>query len=136
MSDQIPLEKTWSWVAPALAKELVFRDAAQGHEVRGRAAARQAVVDNFLKGFRNIQVQVRSIQVQSHYLTLQLLFQGRHHGTFAGIPPTRRAIAIALAVRCELRGGRIRQILLDYDAGELLEQLGLIRLEKEKEKQK
>jgi predicted ester cyclase len=54
---------------------------------------------------------------------LEARVQGRHTGTFAGVPSTGRAVDVPLCVTYELAGGRIERARIYLMVNVLLKQI-------------
>ncbi len=122
------------WLRPWLAQlppqllssEFLFVDAAQATAGQGQSASRQGIQAILESSFSETLVTLHTIHITLDTLTLDLTFSGCHSGVFAGIPPTHRPVYLPIAITCCLRDGRVHQATLDYDAGELLKQLGFV----------
>lgn len=126
MQEQEILTRVGTWMLPTLVKDIVFQDVAQEHRVIGMRAVQQTITNLLTGSFAEVNTQLHTIHSRPTTISLHLTFNGRHTGHFAGIPPTGRAVSLPFSLHFELTNGRIRQINLNYDAPELLRQLGLV----------
>lgn len=126
MRQQQTLEQLWAWLSPVLPEDVLYQDVAQGLEINGRAATQGTITALLLYSFRDVQTELHTVQTTIDSVTLHLTFNGRHCGHFVGIPPTGRLITLTLVMTFRLKNGRVQHIQLNYDARQLLQQLGLV----------
>jgi steroid delta-isomerase-like uncharacterized protein len=111
--------------AVALAEDAVFWDHAQSRSFAGRAVVEAVWRAFFADGFAEVRIEIHMLMAEDMTAALEFTFRGRHQGRFMGIPPTGRQVAIPMALFCRLEARQIRQASLYYNAGTLLQQLGL-----------
>jgi steroid delta-isomerase-like uncharacterized protein len=111
--------------AVALAEDVVFWDQAQSRSFAGRAAVERVWRAFFADGFADVRIETCTLIAEDTAAALEFVFRGRHHGRFMGIPPTGREISVPMALFFWIDTGEIRRVTLYYDAGMLLQQLGL-----------
>lgn len=87
----------------------------------------RAYYANYLTGFSNIKFTIIDVFGQGDKLVKHWRFQGRHTGTFFGIPATGKDVAVEGATLVKMRGGKIAEEQDFFDNYEFMKQLGLIK---------
>jgi predicted ester cyclase len=88
-----------------------------------RAAARQ-VFEQFFVGFPGLQHTVEDVWGVDDRVAVRLSIRGTQTGTFQGMPPSGKAIAIESINMLRMVNERPVEHWLQYDAVGLLQQLG------------
>ena len=109
----------------ALADDIILIDHAQARTYTGRAAAEILLCNFFTFGFTHAQIDAPTLTIDNGTAVLKFTFHGRQTGSFLGIAPTGRAVAVPMVLTCGIRDGQVWRANLCYDAGTLLRQLGL-----------
>ena len=92
---------------------------------RGPAEIKREIGE-WVAAFPDLRVEVTMQAAAGDLVTTHCAFRGTHRGVWYGIPPTGRAVTVALAVTHRVRDGRIAE---DWVVGEwlgALEQLGIV----------
>jgi steroid delta-isomerase-like uncharacterized protein len=88
-----------------------------------RAAARQ-VFEQFFIGFPGLQHTVEDVWATDDRVALRLTIRGTQTGTFQGMPPSGKEIAIESINMVRMADGRPVEHWIQYDALGMLQQLG------------
>ena len=105
-----------------VAENAVFTMQPSGEEIRGRDA-----IAKHLAGFYHGALEATAVRTNAIFGdgqgVLEARVQGRHTGTFAGVPATGRAVDVPLCVTYELAGGLIERARIYLMMNVLLKQI-------------
>ena len=90
---------------------------------QGREQLKQRVT-MFRTAFPDIHFTMNEIVGEGDTVVVCYTFRGTHQGSFAGVEPSGRSVAIMGILIAHLKSGRIREALSVFDSSELMEQLG------------
>lgn len=116
---------TTSPAALPLAENIICEDYAQDRILRGRAEVVALLDAFFIRGFTNVQVNLRTALTDESSAVFEFVFRGLHVAPFLDIPATQRAVELPMVIICHLTNEQVQRAALYYDAGVLLRQLGL-----------
>ncbi len=106
-------------------EDLILNDLGQGRVFDTTLGIVEFFQAFFVSGFQDARVELVAWETQNTGFTLETRLYGCQDGPFMGIPATGRKISLPLTLRGRLETGRLRYLEFDYDAGDLLRQLGL-----------
>lgn len=89
----------------------------EGHEAFARA---------FYGAFDGLQHSVEEVFGTDDRVAVRFVLRGLHTGSFFGIPPTGRPIAVAAHVLLEVEGGKVTKLSGIFDEAGMLRQLGAL----------
>ena len=95
-------------------------------DVAGIDSAR-AMYANYVNGFSNIKFTIIDVFGQGDKLVKHWRFQGKHTGTFFGIPAIGKDVDVEGATLVKMRKGKIAEEQNFFDNYDFMKQLGLIK---------
>ena len=108
-----------------LTDDVVLEDHGQSMVYRGRTAVLPILRAYFVDGFADGRVTVHTTLTNDQTIVIAFVFNGRHQGTFLGIPATGREVTVPMILLGHINQQHIQHLILYYDAGTILRQLGL-----------
>jgi len=75
------------------------------------------------QAFPDMTATVEQLIAENEYVAFRYTARGTHEGNFYGIAPTGRAVALRTLGMLRIVGGRIEEGWLEFDSGEIYEQL-------------
>lgn len=108
-----------------LTPAICLVDLGQMTTVCGPVAALDLLAVYFHGAFIPLELSTIDTTERIDGASVGLKLRGVQTGAFFGIPATGRSIAFTLTLTCRLTEGRIHRLCLDYDAADLLRQLGM-----------
>jgi predicted ester cyclase len=84
------------------------------------------VIGTFIAGFPDMQVEVQEMIAEGDKVATRGVLRGTHTGTFNGIPPTGRTIAMNFMDSWRIEGGKAVENWVQLDTMGLMQQLGLM----------
>lgn len=117
------LEAYWQDHDPRyIAADAVFTLLPTGEEIRGRDS-----IATHLQGFYHGALDARAVRTNAIFAdgqgALEARVQGRHTGTFAGVPATGREVDVPICVTYDLRNGLIERARIYLMVNILLQQI-------------
>jgi predicted ester cyclase len=88
-----------------------------GHEGFARA---------FYSAFEDLRHEVQEVFATEDRVAVRFVLHGTHTGSFFGVPPTQRTVAVAAHVILHVSGGTVTKLLGIFDEAGLLRQLGIL----------
>ncbi len=79
----------------------------------------------FLKGFRDLHLEMQDSAADADMVAQRILFTGTHTGTFRGLPPANRQVRFSGLEINRMVDGKVAEHWFQLDALTLFEQLGL-----------
>ena len=108
-----------------LTEDVVLEDHGQSMVYQGRTAVLPILRAYFVDGFSDGRVTVHTTLANEQTIVIAFLFNGRHDGTFLGIPATGREVTVPMILLGHINQQQIQHLTLYYDAGTILRQLDL-----------
>ncbi|MCL4267249.1 MAG: ester cyclase [Anaerolineae bacterium] len=108
-----------------LTEDVVLEDHGQSRVYRGRTAVLPILRAYFVDGFADSRATVHTTLTNEQTIVIAFVFNGRHQSLFLGIPATGREVTVPMILLGHISQQHIQHIILYYDAGTILRQLGL-----------
>jgi predicted ester cyclase len=89
-----------------------------GHEYFAKA---------FYAGFEGIHHTIEDVFASEDRVAVRFVLRGTHTGSFFGIPPTGRQVAIAANVLMHVADGKVTKLFGIFDEAGLLRQMGVLQ---------
>ena len=96
-----------------------------GEPVEGEAAVRE-LLQGLMDGFPDFHAEIGKLHHSEEVVFGEARITGTHNGEFAGIPPTGKPIAVAMAAMFEFDGDRLLCEKVYYDIATILRQIGIL----------
>jgi C-1 hydroxylase len=99
------------------------------HHSRGRSvttADATAAMASVRAAFPDLRITVETLVAEGDKVAALLTLSGTHSGEFLGIPPTDKAVSVALQSVVRIRDGKVTEHWGVADGLAMLDQLGLI----------
>jgi ketosteroid isomerase-like protein len=84
------------------------------------------MVQAFYAGFPDLRPSIEEQLAEGDRVATRVTWRGTHTGTFQGIPPTGRAVTMAVLRLDRIEGGRIAESWAQFDALGVMQQLGVL----------
>ena len=98
--------------------------AAPGGEARG-AEGTEAYLRGIVEGFPDFRIEILESLAREDVVMVELEWTGTHRGTFDGLPPTGRSVALRGAEKHRVADGALQRTDVYLDSGALKAKLGL-----------
>lgn len=108
-----------------LTADVVLEDHGQSRVYHGRTTVLPILRAYFVDGFADGRVTVHTALTNEQTIVIAFVFNGRHKGLFLGIPATGREVTVPMILLGHISQQQIQHLILYYDAGTILRQLGL-----------
>jgi steroid delta-isomerase-like uncharacterized protein len=109
----------------AWTEDIAFYSPIQDEPVVGIEDLKEYVID-IRRAFEGFHFTVEEAVAERDVVAVRITHRGRHTGTWAGIPPTGRDIAVPETVFYRVRDGKVCESRLLVNAFDIMHQLGLI----------
>lgn len=89
-------------------------------------AGHEAFALAFYAGFPDVAHHIEWVVADAGTAVMRAHLKGTHTGSFFGIPPTGRAIVVAMHVFLKIEDGKVTELFGLFDEAGLLRQLGVL----------
>lgn len=89
------------------------------------ADAAIAVVDTYTTGCPDLTFDIQNQYAIENVVVTEFIGRGTHKGTFLGLEPTGRSVALPVCNVMEVRDGKVFAEREYFDSGEMMKQLGV-----------
>lgn len=112
-------------VDEAMAGEYVAHTPGSQEPIRGPEGFKE-YLRTLQTAFPDLSVTIEDRIVGEDAIVDRYRIDGTHEGEFVGVPPTGREVTVSGTVIHYLEGGRVVEDVSEYDALDLLQQLGVV----------
>jgi steroid delta-isomerase-like uncharacterized protein len=123
------IEEVWNEGNLDLIDELVAEDHVDHDPARtgtpGGPAGMRAFVETYRTAWPNLCFVIEDVIAEGDLVALRWRASGRHQGALMGIPPSEESVTISGITIDRIAGGKIAETWANWDALEMLAQLGV-----------
>jgi predicted ester cyclase len=89
-------------------------------------AGHEGFAKAFYAAFEGMNHEIEQVIADESSVVVRFVLQGKHTGSFFGIPPTQKNVNVAAHVILRVRDGKVHELFGIFDEAGMLRQLGVL----------